>query len=69
MGVPHANAGAGDRRRVLDQRFGSRGAAPGEIRRLRITEAHDYDVIGELIDEAPLSPASQPETFRILASA
>jgi ribosomal protein S12 methylthiotransferase len=44
-------------------------AAPGQFRRLRITEAHDYDVIGELIDEAPLSPASRPEMFRILASA
>ena len=22
---------------------------PGEIRRLRITEAHDYDVVGELV--------------------
>ncbi len=44
-------------------------AAPGQFRRLRISEAHDYDVIGELIDEAPLSPASQPDVFRILASA
>jgi len=44
-------------------------AAPGQFRRLRISEAHAYDVIGELIDEAPLSPASQPDVFRILASA
>ena len=28
--------------------LGEGDAAPGEIRRLRITEAHDYDVVGEL---------------------
>jgi ribosomal protein S12 methylthiotransferase len=28
---------------------------PGEIRRLRITEAHDYDVVGTLL--APTEPA------------
>jgi ribosomal protein S12 methylthiotransferase len=33
---------------------------PGEIRRLRVTEAHDYDVVGTLLepDEAP--PELQP---------
>src|SRR5207249_1891295 len=30
---------------------------PGEIRRLRITEAHDYDVVGTLL--APTEPAPQ----------
>ena len=35
---------------------------PGEIRRLRITEAHDYDVVGTLLEpteDAP-TPASEP---------
>jgi ribosomal protein S12 methylthiotransferase len=49
--------------------LGQGDAAPGQFRRLRITEAHDYDVVGELIDEAPLNPGSQPPMFRILASA
>lgn len=26
---------------------------PGQIRRMRITEAHDYDLVGALVDEAP----------------
>jgi ribosomal protein S12 methylthiotransferase len=50
---------------------------PGEIRRLRVTEAHDYDVVGTLlpptepapnfaasgvlVNIAPLAPASDPE--------
>jgi ribosomal protein S12 methylthiotransferase len=49
--------------------LGEGDASPGQFRRLRVTEAHDYDLIGELIDEAPLSPISRPEMFRILASA
>jgi ribosomal protein S12 methylthiotransferase len=49
--------------------LGEGNAAPGQFRRLRVTEAHDYDLIGELIDEAPLHPESRPEMFRILASA
>ena len=32
----------------------------GEIRRLRITEAHDYDVVGTLL--APTEPAPPPAT-------
>jgi ribosomal protein S12 methylthiotransferase len=43
-------------------------AAPGQFRRIRITEAHDYDLVGELIDEAPFTPVAQPDTFRILAN-
>ena len=50
VGRPPVHAGAGDRRRHPDQRFRRRRAEPGEIRRLRITEAHDYDVVGALID-------------------
>ena len=30
--------------------FGPGAARPGEMRRLRITEAHDYDLVGELVD-------------------
>jgi ribosomal protein S12 methylthiotransferase len=29
---------------------------PGEIRRLRITEAHDYDVVGTLLEGTELAP-------------
>ena len=36
---------------------------PGEIRRLRITEAHDYDVVGTLL--APTEPAPPPAAVRI----
>ena len=41
------------------------GAEPraGEIRRLRITEAHDYDVVGTLL--APTEPAPPPAAVRI----
>ena len=30
--------------------FGPGAARPGEMRRLRITETHDYDLVGELVD-------------------
>ncbi|HEY6991898.1 MAG TPA: 30S ribosomal protein S12 methylthiotransferase RimO [Bryobacteraceae bacterium] len=30
--------------------FGPGAGRPGEMRRLRITEAHDYDLVGELVD-------------------
>jgi ribosomal protein S12 methylthiotransferase len=35
-------------------------ARAGQIRRMRITEAHDYDLIGELTDEAPLNSPPPP---------
>jgi len=38
--------------------FGPGAARPGEMRRLRISEAHDYDLVGELVD-AP----EQHQTF------
>jgi ribosomal protein S12 methylthiotransferase len=38
---------------------------PGQIRRLRITEAHDYDLVGELIDPAP-APISVPMASSLL---
>ena len=39
---------------------------PGEIRRLRITEAHDYDVVGTLLapTEAGGRPADQTGSSR-----
>ncbi len=30
--------------------FGPGEPRPGEIRRIRVTEAHDYDLVGELVD-------------------
>jgi ribosomal protein S12 methylthiotransferase len=49
--------------------FGEVSPRPGDIRRMRITEAHDYDLMGALIDSpaesAPL-PLAQP--FPILAA-
>jgi len=33
---------------------------PGEIRRLRITEAHDYDVVGTLLEPEETPPVYQP---------
>ena len=47
--------------------FGDVAPKPGQIRRMRITEAHDYDLVGELVDatpaEAPRAPAA---LFQIL---
>ncbi|MBV8897676.1 MAG: 30S ribosomal protein S12 methylthiotransferase RimO [Acidobacteriaceae bacterium] len=48
------------------------GAVPpqvGEMRRMRITEAHDYDLLGALVDAPERSePVISPNPFRILAS-
>ena len=46
------------------------GATPraGEIRRLRITEAHDYDLIGSLANEQERSPVFAAAPFPILAA-
>ncbi len=52
--------------------FGPGDARPGEMRRLRVTEAHDYDLVGELVDapEHLYAPAPQPANlFSILPSA
>ena len=49
--------------------FGDAVPRPGDIRRMRITEAHDYDLIGALIDSPVASdpvPAAQP--FPILTA-
>ncbi len=51
--------------------FGSGVARPGEIRTLRITEAHDYDLIGELIDAPEHSyraPTATVNPFPILSA-
>jgi hypothetical protein len=37
---------------------------PGEIRRLRITEAHDYDVVGTLLE--PTENAPVPSTAPLI---
>lgn len=48
--------------------FGDRPPRPGEFRRLRVTEAHDYDLIGTLID-TPSNFAPPPAPlFPILAA-
>jgi ribosomal protein S12 methylthiotransferase len=52
--------------------FGPAEPVPGEIRRMRINEAHDYDLVGELVDAAepgnrPRAESSNP--FVILPSA
>ena len=49
--------------------LGPLGAAPGEIRRMRISEAHDYDVVGELVDAPESLPVPAPNLFPILVSA
>lgn len=41
--------------------------APGQFRRFRITEAHDYDLVGEIIDEAEPTVAPPKSLFPILA--
>lgn len=42
---------------------------PGQMRRMRITEAHDYDVVGGLVDVAPEETAPQSAAvFNILRS-
>jgi ribosomal protein S12 methylthiotransferase len=50
--------------------FGPAPARPGQMRRYRVTEAHDYDLIGALIDEAPSeSRWTAPPVFQILNGA
>jgi len=41
--------------------------APGQFRRMRITQAHDYDLVGDLAGEAPATPPASP--FTILPAA
>jgi ribosomal protein S12 methylthiotransferase len=48
--------------------FGPAEPRPGEIRILRITEAHDYDLVGELVGPAEHSYHSRVDPFVILPS-
>lgn len=41
--------------------------SPGQFRRFRITEAHDYDLVGEIIDQAEPVAAPPKPLFPILA--
>jgi len=41
--------------------------APGEMRRMRIDESHDYDLVGAVVDQG--EPAPAPKPFRILGRA
>ncbi len=51
--------------------FGPAPARPGEMRILRVTEAHDYDLVGELIDAGERSciPPQAVNPFPILHAA
>jgi ribosomal protein S12 methylthiotransferase len=47
--------------------FGETAPKPGQIRRLRITEAHDYDLVGELVDSEPVdTPVATAGLLQIL---
>jgi ribosomal protein S12 methylthiotransferase len=48
--------------------FGPVEPRPGEIRTLRITEAHDYDLIGELVGLPEQSYHARLDPFVILPS-
>lgn len=49
--------------------LGDTPAAPGQIRRFRVTEAHDYDLIGELTDEIiEAAPEFPSNPFHILSA-
>lgn len=39
---------------------------PGQIRRMRVTKAHDYDLVGDLIDSPPAEPAVPVNPFPII---
>jgi ribosomal protein S12 methylthiotransferase len=52
--------------------FGGGEPKPGEMRRIRITETYDYDLIGELIDageEHPMASVNVADPFVILPTA
>jgi hypothetical protein len=43
--------------------------APGEMRRMRITKTHDYDLVGDVVDKADAAaPAAAANPFHILAA-
>ncbi|HOL73245.1 MAG TPA: 30S ribosomal protein S12 methylthiotransferase RimO [Bryobacteraceae bacterium] len=43
-----------------------RAPRPGEMRELRVTEAHDYDLVGTLLEPTESAPAYTPNPFVIL---
>jgi ribosomal protein S12 methylthiotransferase len=50
--------------------FGEIEPTPGQIRRFRVTEAHDYDLVGMLTDEPEAAaPPERPNLFPILTGA
>ena len=50
--------------------FNGSPPSSGEMRRIRISEAHDYDLVGGLVDEAPARAAvPRPDLFPMLVSA
>jgi len=52
--------------------FGGDAPKPGEMRRIRVTEAHDYDLIGALIDareDRPTALVNPAGPFVILPTA
>ncbi len=48
--------------------LGEGTAAPGQMRRVRITEAHDYDVVGELVDAGQPTQPLLANPFPILGA-
>jgi ribosomal protein S12 methylthiotransferase len=49
---------------------GDPAPVPGQIRRMRVTRTHDYDLIGDLIDEPPahIAPSLPLNPFPIIQS-
>ena len=50
---------------VLINDFEGAQPAPGQMRLLRITEAHDYDLIGTLLPSTEPQPVLAPGLFQI----
>lgn len=49
---------------------GPQAPQPGQFRRMRIRKAYDYDLVGDLTDEAPAAPPpAPPGPFRIIHGA
>ena len=43
-------------------------ATPGEMRRVRVTQASDYDLVGELVDEEQSAPKKKRVALRVVSS-
>jgi hypothetical protein len=48
--------------------FGEGAPARGQIRRMRITKAYDYDLVGDLVDAAPADVPAMVNPFPIIAA-